>query len=84
MTTDADAIFTAALALPQPLRADLADRLIESLEDSPSEPIHISDECMAVIMARSDALHRGEATLVDGQEVADWLQGIIDQAGGAS
>jgi hypothetical protein len=80
MTTDASAIFTAALALPEPLRADLADRLIESLEES----IHISDECMAVIMARSDALHRGEATLVDGQVVADWLQGIIDQAGGAS
>jgi hypothetical protein len=81
MSPDAAPIFDAALALPQALRADLAAKLIESLdEESPAAPNRTPVEWEAIIMARSDAIHRGETDLVDGQEVANKLQAIINSA----
>jgi hypothetical protein len=82
MTTDATPIFDAALGLPQPLRADLAAKLLESLEyELPQPDDRTPDEWLAVIKARSDAVHNGQAELIDGQVVADKLQAIMDRAG---
>lgn len=80
MSTDSLPIFDAALALPQSLRADLAAKLLESLDDEPPAPDRTPEEWAAVIAARSDALHRGETELIDGQVVVDKLQAIIDRA----
>lgn len=81
MSTDAAPIFDAALGLPQALRADLAAKLIESLDnDAPPAPNRTPDEWDAIIKSRSDAIHRGETKLVDGQEVADVLQEVVDRA----
>ncbi len=80
MSTDAAPIFDAALGLPQALRADLAAKLIESLDnEAPPTPNRTPDEWEAIIKSRSDAIHRGETKLVDGQEVADMLQAIVDR-----
>jgi hypothetical protein len=81
MSTDAAPIFDAALALPQALRADLAAKLLESLdEECPPAVDRTPAEWEAIIKARSDAIHRGETQLIDGQDVADRLQAIVDGA----
>ena len=81
MSTDAAPIFDAALALPEALRADLAAKLIDSLDDdSPPAPSRSPAEWDAIIKSRSDAIHSGKSELVDGQEVADMLQAIVDRA----
>ena len=81
MSTDAAPIFDAALALPQALRADLAAKLIESLDDeTPWAPVGSDFDWDALVTSRSDAIHRGETQLVDGEVVADMLQGVIDRA----
>ena len=70
-----------ALALPVELRADLATRLIESLEDFGPPPDNRTPEDWGrIIKERSDAIHRGETVLIDGQIVADKLQAIIDRS----
>lgn len=85
MSTDAVPIFDAALALPQPLRADLAARLIDSLDDFGPPPDDRSPEDWArIIKERSDAIHRGETVLIDGEAVADKLQAIVDRASAKS
>jgi hypothetical protein len=81
MSTDAAPIFDAALGLPEALRADFAAKLIESLDnDATQAPNRTPDEWDAIIKSRSDAIHRGETRLVDGQEVADMLQEVVDRA----
>jgi hypothetical protein len=81
MNTDAAPIFDAALALPQALRADLAAKLLESLDaECPPAIRRTPAEWEAIIKSRSDAIHRGETRLIDGQEVADRLQAIVDRA----
>ncbi len=85
MTSDAAPIFDAALSLPTALRADLAAKLLESLDDELGPPDDRSPEDWErIIMERSDALHRGETILIDGEVVADKLQAIIDRAGANS
>jgi len=62
MSTDAAPIFDAALGLPPALCADLAAKLIESLDDDipPSERCS-SDEWLEIINARCEAVDRGES-----------------------
>jgi hypothetical protein len=82
MAPESASIFDAALALPLAQRGALAAKLIESLEEeSPPLPDRTPQEWDAIIKARSDALHRGEAELIDGQEIIDKLDAIIDRAG---
>jgi hypothetical protein len=76
---DAAPIFDAALALPVPLRANLAAKLIESLEGDNVEPVGSSD-WLREIDAASDELHRGEADLVDGEVALEIVQAAIDRA----
>jgi hypothetical protein len=81
MSTNAVPIFDAALALPQALRADLAAKLIESLDDeTPWVPVGSDFDWDALITSRSDAIRRGKTQLVDGEVVADMLQGVVDLA----
>jgi hypothetical protein len=80
MSTDAAPIFDAALALPPSLRADLAAKLIESLdEDSPPAPHRSPEEWERIIKKRSDALHRGDAELIDGDVAISMLRAIVDR-----
>lgn len=80
MSTNAAPIFDAALALPQSLRADLAAKLLESLDDEPPAPDRTPEEWAEVIAARSDALHAGESDLIDGEEALAMIQAAIDRA----
>jgi hypothetical protein len=80
MSTDAAPIFDAALALPQALRADLAAKLIESLDnETPPAPQRSHEEWERIIKERSDALHRGDAELIDGDVAVSMLRAIIDR-----
>jgi hypothetical protein len=79
MTPDAAPIFDAALALPVPLRAHLAAKLIESLEGGDAELGGASD-WLREIESASDELHRGEAELVDGEVALEIVQAAIDRA----
>lgn len=69
MNSDAMPIFDAALNLPLSLRADLAAQLIASLDGSDLlAPQRTAAEWDDVLRVRSEAMHRGDATMVDGQE----------------
>jgi len=81
MSTDAAPIFDAALALPQALRADLAAKLIESLDaDSPPTSNRSPEEWVEIINARCDAIDRGEAELIDGEQAIAMLREIVERA----
>jgi hypothetical protein len=80
MTTDAAAIFTAALGLPESLRADLAAQLIGSLEDFLPEPNRTPEEWVAIINDRCDAIDRGDAELIDGEDAIAMLDAVIERA----
>jgi hypothetical protein len=60
MITNSDPIFDAALALPVELRADLAAKLIQSLEAAHAE-LPGPGDWLREIESASDELHRGEA-----------------------
>jgi hypothetical protein len=79
MTSDAAPIFDAALSLPSPLRADLAAKLIQSLEGHEGESAN-SNDLIREIEAASDELHAGVADLVDGHEALEIIQAAIDRA----
>ena len=80
MSTDAAPIFDAALALPLALRADLAAKLIESLdEESLPTPHRSPEEWERIIKERSDQLHRGDAKLIDGEVAVTMLRAIVDR-----
>jgi hypothetical protein len=80
MSTDSAPVFNAALALPLALRADLAAKLIESLDDESPPALHRSpEEWERVIKERSDELHRGDAHLIDGDVAISMLRAIIDR-----
>jgi hypothetical protein len=85
MIPDAAPIFEAALALPQRLRADLAAKLLQSLDDDISKITdRTPEEWEALINARCEALERGETETIDGEFVAGMLQEIIDRASRSS
>jgi hypothetical protein len=79
MSTDAAPIFDAALALPPALRADLAAKLIESLDNGAPPAPHRTQEWERIIKERSDALHRGDAELIDGDVAVSMLRAIVDR-----
>jgi hypothetical protein len=80
MSSDAAPIFDAALALPQALRADLAAKLLESLENAtPPLPHRSPDEWERVIKDRSDELHRVDAELIDGEVAVSMLRALVDR-----
>jgi hypothetical protein len=82
MSTDALPIFDAALNLSDSLRADLAAHLIASLDAAaPPLPQRSPTEWEATLLERSAAMHRGEATLVDGEEVLRRMRAVIDRTG---
>ncbi len=81
MSTEVAPIFDAALALPQALRADLAAKLIESLDnDSPPRPDRTPQEWDALIKSRSDAIHNGEAELIDGDVAMARIRAVVEKA----
>jgi hypothetical protein len=85
MSTDAAPIFDAALGLPQALRADLAAKLIESLDDdTPARPHRTPQEWERIIKERSDELHRGDAELIDGDIAVSMLRAIVDRVAPAT
>jgi hypothetical protein len=85
MSTDAAPIFDAALALPEALRADLAAKLIESLDnDAPPAPNRTPQEWERIIKERSDELHRGDAELIDGDVAVAMLRAIVDRVAPAT
>jgi hypothetical protein len=81
MSTDAAPIFDAALALPQALRADLAAKLIESLDEELSPASNRTpQEWIQIINDRCDAVDRGEEEIMDGEHAMAMLREIVDRA----
>lgn len=64
MPTHVEDIATQALSLPPEERAKLVDRLIASLE--PGSPVQA--EWLALARSRRDAVRRGEASMVSGDD----------------
>lgn len=62
-----DEIFRAALSLPQEARAELADRLLESLDDSDQD--EIDARWTREAEDRAAAYERGEISAIPGDEV---------------
>lgn len=79
MTPAAAPIFDAALSLPPPLRADLAAKLIKSLEETGAAAADSTD-WIREIESASDELHAGTADLVDGDEALTIIQAAINRA----
>jgi hypothetical protein len=70
MSTDFTQVEQSALSLPELDRAKLAGSLLRSLDpEVDDDPQLIAAEWEKVILARSDALHRGETQFVRGDEV---------------
>ncbi len=67
MTTRAEKIVAEALALPGPVRAYVAEKLIESLETS--APTELSPAWRAEIRKRCAELDRDTAQLLDAETV---------------
>ena len=66
MTSQEEAVFKAALRLASNARAELAERLWESLDESDRNAV--SEEWAAEIGRRSDELRRGEVTPIPGEQ----------------
>lgn len=74
--TELSAILEAALRLPSPQRAELAERLLASLDDVAEDRLSADAEAAALlgpgwleeIERRVEAYRRGEVTPVDGEE----------------
>jgi len=78
MINDLSQVTQSALSMPQSDRAKLASSLIRSLDPKIEDDSGlIAEEWEKVILARSDALHSGEAQLVDGKEVISDLRAMI-------
>ncbi len=60
-------VFEAALGLPEDQRAELAERLWQSLGDEPQE--EIAAAWVAELQRRLKSVEDGTATLLDGQSV---------------
>jgi hypothetical protein len=79
MTTDTTAIFTAALALPEPLRADLAALLMDSLDEQ-TDATQVPEHLMQLINERCDEVARDEAEIMTGEEAIARLREIAGAA----
>lgn len=85
MITDLSQVTQSALSMPQSDRAKLASSLIRSLDpqvDDDSELV--AQEWEKEILARSDALHRGEVQFVEGEEVIAELRTLISNSKSAT
>ncbi|MBT3374239.1 MAG: addiction module protein [Lentisphaerae bacterium] len=67
MIAEATQVLDAALHLPHPARASLAERLLESLDVEPDFPIPA--EWLAEINRRCDEIDRGDVPLIPGEQV---------------
>lgn len=82
MSTDALPIFDAAMSLPDSLRADLAAHLIASLDASdPPTPQRLPAEWEQLLRQRSEAMHRGESAMVDGEEAIARMRAAVERTG---
>lgn len=80
MSTDFTQVEQSALSMGQSDRAKLASALIRSLDPQvDDDPKMIADEWEKVILARSDALHRGEVPFVDGEQVISELRAMTSK-----
>jgi Putative addiction module component len=85
MTTDFSQIEQSALSLPDLDRAKLAGTLLRSLDSAADDsPELVAAEWANVILARSDALHRGETQSVVGHETIDELRTMISNSQSAN
>jgi hypothetical protein len=81
MVTDFSQIEHFALALPDEDRAKLAGTLLRSLPPAvDDDPKLAAAEWAAVILARSDALHRGETQFVPADQTLAELRTMIANA----
>lgn len=71
-------VFAQALALPMPERAALAKQLLHSLDpedpDLEAEDPDVEEAWEKEILARSDAVHRGDYTARDWREALDEIR----------
>ncbi len=72
-------VLDAVLALPSNERAELAERLWESLPEGNLAPT-FAEELVQEIASRRDRHQRGESRLHDWSDVRDELNTIIDRA----
>jgi putative addiction module component (TIGR02574 family) len=80
VSSNQQSVFEAALGLPLDLRAELAERLWESLGDESQEGIAAA--WAAELQRRLKAVEDGTATLLDGQSVIAELRkkyGVADK-----
>lgn len=81
MATDFSQIEHSALSLPDEDRAKLAGTLLRSLPPAvDDDPQLAAAEWATIILARSDALHRGETQFVAADQTMDELRTIIANA----
>jgi putative addiction module component (TIGR02574 family) len=66
MTTEAAHVLSAALHLPHPARAFLAERLLGSLDAEPGLPL--SAEWVEEIKRRCEQIDRGDVELIPGEK----------------
>ena len=79
MSLEPAPIFDAALSLPESLRADLAARLIASLDGPPPSVRDRSpEEWASILKERSDAIDRGDTILLDGGKVLVAARGCVN------
>lgn len=85
MSADFSQIEQSALSLPEVDRAKLAGTLLRSLEPAvDDDPLLIAAEWEQVVLARSEALHRGETPIVAGGQVIEELRTIISNSQSAN
>jgi hypothetical protein len=81
MATDFSHIEHSALSLPDADRAKLAGTLLRSLPPAvDDDPQLVATEWANVILARSDALHRGETQFVAADQTIGELRNMISNA----
>jgi len=85
MVTDFSQIEQSALSLPDLDRAKLAGTLLRSLDPAvDDDPQLVVAEWANVILARSDALHRGETQFIAGGQTIDELRTMISNTQSAN
>jgi putative addiction module component (TIGR02574 family) len=72
MSTAANELFDAAMALSPSERVELATRILETVDDD--APVELSPEWKAEIKRRLDEIDRGEGTWLSEEEVEQRLR----------
>jgi len=78
MSSTLEAIKEAALALPEPERAELADFMYDLVDAPPSGKLH--PDWYAVAQERFDEFLSGRAVGIPAEEVMKKLRRVIDEA----